>query len=257
MRYILSLLLLTMSTSTFAQDVDVDKKTGLVTVDGTEAFYLTPKNKGIMSSDFALENLDHKELAYLKYTEGTKYTNNGTATTTMYHMVFTESGNQCMLTDFSLLTGVMKPLAKRIVAASLVKDGAVSQMEERKFVTLNRGSFVRDAANSTSTNAAASRVQASDAPRSAAGPADISLKDPNIYNNSELVGMYKRTVDAGVTTISIYNASDALVAKASHPDGDENADWTIVADGKTATILYNPAAPLEKLFKYLVEKGYL
>lgn len=149
------------------------------------------------------------------------------------------------------MLSVMKPLAKQIAGANLVQNGAVSPAEERKFIVLHNGSFLQDPAP-----APLERAVYNDPPRASAGPADISLKERNIYNNSELVGIFRRTVAGNITTISVYNNTDALVCKATHPD-DDNADWTIVADGKTASILYNPAAPLEKLFKYLVEKGYL
>lgn len=246
---------LSLAVTAVAQDVDVDKKTGLVMVDAKEAFYLTPKNKTIMHSDYALENLQHEELAYLKYAEVPKYTRSGgTSNQTVYQMVFTKSGNQCTIEGFNLLSGVMKPLAKQIAGANLVKDGAVSLSEERKFIVLNHGTFLVDpyAASAPAENV---RV-VNNEPQKSAGPADISLKESNIYNNSELVGVFKRTEENDVTTITVYNSSDAMICKAAHPNKD-GADWEIMADGKTATILYNPAAPLEKLFKYLVEKGYL
>lgn len=237
------------------QNVDVDKKTGLVSVEGSAAFYLTPKNKSIMHSDFALENLNHEELAYLKYAEVTKYTRSGTTSgVTTFQMVFTKSGNQCTLEGFNLLGGIMKPIAKQIAGANLVKDGAISQAEERKFIVLNNGNFL---INPYATTAPQERERfVNNEPQRSSGPADISLRETNIYNNSELVGVFKKMEEGNLTTISVYNSSDVMICKASHPNND-NADWSILVDGKTTTILYNPAAPLEKLFKYLVEKGYL
>ena len=37
-----------------------------------------------------------------------------------------------------------------------------------------------------------------------------------------------------------------------------NADWNLstTADGQTTQLLYNSTTPLEKLFKYLAEKGF-
>jgi hypothetical protein len=249
---VLALVLVTSISLVKAQDVEVDKKTGLVKVDGKEAFYLTPKNKTMMTSDFALENLDHKELAYLKYDEGVRYTSNGTKSTTNYLMVFSASGNQCVLTDFNLITGIMKPIAKKIAAANLVQNGEMSQAEERKFIIINKGSFVKEAAPAPSEKV----IVVNDQQRSA-GPADISLKENKIYNNSELVGLFKNATDGNKTVISVYNNMDALVCTASHENGNDNADWNINSDGKNMTILYNNATPLEKLFKYLVEKGML
>lgn len=231
-----------LSVAAIAQDVDVDKTSGLVTVDGKQAFYLTPKNKSVMHSDFALENLQHEELAYLKYTSA--------GNSAFFQMVFTKTGNQCNLSNFSMFS-VMKPLAKQIAGANLVQNGVVSPTEERKFIILHNGNFLQDPAPQPE------RVVYNEAPKAPAGPADIALKENNIYNNSELVGVFRRTMDENkITTISVYNNTDALVCKASHPN-DDNADWTILADGQTSSILYNPANPLEKLFKYLVEKGIL
>ena len=238
-----------------AQSVDVDKKTGLVTVDDKEAFYLEPKSMGMMTYDFSLQNLDHKEVAYLKHQEVPVRRKDGTTTTkTEYLMVFTKTGNLCTITGLSMLTGYMKPMAKMIASANLIQNGEVSPTEERKFITLNDGTFVNN------TSLAPQKVVVSNtesAPVRSSGPADISLKESKIYNNSEMVGVFKRTEDAGITTISVYNNTDALVCKATHPNENPDADWTIVSDGKSATILYNSAAPLEKLFKYLVEKGIL
>jgi hypothetical protein len=253
--YLLTAFALLCAVQSFAQSVDVDKKTGLVTLDDKEAFYLAPKSVGMMDYDYSLQNLEHKELAYLKHTTGTRYHNNGSSSSTDdYLMVFTKTGNQCTLTGFGLITGTIKPMAKMIAAANLVQNGAVSEEEERKFIIIHNGSFVRTAAPVQNEKVI---VVNNDNARRNIPPADISLKESSIYNNSEMVGVFKRTEEAGITTISVYNNTDALVCKATHPTDNPNADWTIVSDGRTATILYNSAAPLEKLFKYLVEKGIL
>jgi len=253
-QYLLTAIALLCAFQLAAQSVDVDKKTGLVSLDDKDAFYLVPKSMGLMENDYSLQNLDHKELAYLKHQSATRYRNGSSSTVTEYLMVFTKTGNQCILTGFSLIGGIIKPIAKMVAGANLVQNGEVSEEEERKFITLHHGSFVKSAApfekvivvNNSNDNA----------PRNLA-PADISLKETNIYNNSEMVGVFKRSEETGVMTISVYNNSDALVCKATHPVDNPNADWTLAADGKTATILYNTAAPLEKLFKYMVEKGIL
>src|SRR4051812_27509480 len=102
MKKILLLAALALQTcATMAQDVDIDKKTSIVQVDGKDAFMLVPKNKQFMESDFSLQNLQQKELAYLKFT---KYGNEMN-----YFMVFTKTGNQCMLTGFATI-GLTKRL---------------------------------------------------------------------------------------------------------------------------------------------------
>ena len=225
-----------------AQDVDINKETNMIQVDGKDAFYLTPKNKQFIESDYSLENLQHKELAYLKIQ---KYGSN-----INYYMVFTKSGNQCTLTGFGTF-GVLKHLAKMIAGANLVQDNIVSETEERKFVILHGGTFIQSQVPAPPVE------RISNEPKRAAQPADIGIKGEKIYNNSELVGIFKQSSANGLTTISVYNANDAMVCKATHKDNNDNADWDLMLDGKAITLLYNPAASLEKLFKYLAEKGYL
>jgi penicillin-binding protein-related factor A (putative recombinase) len=218
----------------------------MVQVNGKDAFYLTAKNKQFMESDYSLENLQHQELAYLKQVKYGSDIN--------YYMVFTNSGNQCTLTGFGSF-GNIKNLAKKIAAANLVQNNAISETEERKFIILNNGSFIKD---QQPYNPPAEKViVVNNEKQHSSQPADITMKENKIYNNSEMVGIYKRATEGGITTISVYNSNDALVCKASHPDNNDNADWSLVLDGKTVTLLYNPQTPLEKLFKYLAEKGYL
>jgi len=246
-RVLLFVAILFQSAMLLAQDVDIDKETGMVKVDGKDAFYLAPKNKTFMECDYSLQNLEHKELAYLKHTTAGKSTN--------YFMVFTKSGNQCTLTGFGTLVGV-KHLAKMIAGASLVQNNAVSEEEERKFITLHYGTFVKDPASTPPPPTERVVVVNNDTKRNIP-PADISIKETNIYNNSEMVGVFKRSTDGVTTTISVYNANDAMVCKATHPDNNDAADWSLLLDGKPVTLLYNPTTPLEKLFKYLAEKGFL
>jgi hypothetical protein len=238
--------LLLQTTAMMAQDVDIDKKTSIVQVDGKDAFMLVPKNKQFMESDFSLQNLQQKELAYLKLT---KYGNEMN-----YQMVFTKTGNQCMLTGFATI-GLTKRLAKMIGGANLVQGDTLSFEEERKFVLLHNGTFIKDPAG-TPPPPQEQVIQVSNERRSA-GPADISIKENKIYNNSEMVGIFKQTTDNGLTVINVYNNNDVMVCKATHPDADNNADWSLMLDGKAVTLLYNTATPFEKLFKYLAEKGYL
>lgn len=255
MKSILSALILCMAFvfQTYGQKVEVDKHTGLVKVDGQASFYLTEKNKSIMQNDFALENLEHKELAYLKYEDEVRYTSGGKRTSTRFLMVFTESGNQCYLSGFNIITGYIKPIAKSIAGANLVQNGAISDMEERKFIVLHNGTFVKEAAPVQAERT----IVVNNAQPVNNVPAAISLKENKIYNHSELVGVFKRIAENGISTISVYNSNDVLVCTATHEDGNDNADWHIQYDGNTAAILFNTAAPLEKLFAYLAEKGIL
>lgn len=246
MKQIITSVLILSSATIWAQDVSLDKETNMVKVDDKETFYLTPKNKQFMESDYSLEDLSHKELAYLKFN---KYSSN-----VYYTMVFTKSGNQCTLGNLGTF-GTQKHLAKMIAGANLVQNNEVSPEEERKFVILHGGTYV---SNTPPPPAApAVPVAAPQQEHKVSQPADISVKGVNIYNNSELVGMFKTSKKDNVTTISVYNGHDVMVCRATHPDDNENADWELTLDGKTVMVLYNPTTPLERLFKYLAEKGYL
>jgi hypothetical protein len=253
------LLLLILSVSVFAGDnIDVDKKTGLVKVNDKEIFYLSAKNASIMGvSDFALENLEHKELAYLKKEEVRGWRNGRETSDLVYQMVFTKSGNQCTLSGVSALFGVIKPLAKQIAGANLVQNGEISQSEERKFIVLHNGSFFEKPAAPAPIQAPTTIIVTEKAASKAIAPASIQLKDDKVYNNSEQVGIYKITKDGDFDVIKIYNTSDALVCTARHKSNDNNDDWKLQIDDKAATILYDSSNPLEKLMKYLVEKGIL
>ena len=244
---------LLLSCAGMAQSIDVDKKSGLVTVDGKEAFYLKAKNKVLWQADYSLENLNNEELAYLKAateevynTMTRKYDDKMT-----YEVTFTQTGNFCTIRDFTSLS-VMKSLAKIIAAARLVENDRVSAEAERKFVVMHNGVLQKDPT-------IVLNVVNNDRTSKSSGPADISLKENKVYNNGELVAFFKRSTDNEQTLIKIYNADENMIAEARHQDGNEDADWDVwlVNDKKKLTLLYSPSNPLEKLFKYLVEKSYL
>lgn len=75
-----------------------------------------------------------------------------------------------------------------------------------------------------------------------------------------MIGSFKKSTGAdNITSISVYNKDDSKIATATHNDADPNADWELIpaADNKSIQLLYNTTTPLEKLFKYLAEKGFL
>jgi hypothetical protein len=259
MKMIVSLVILftTVTANIFAQDIIADKKTGLIKVDGKDAFYLVPVNKTFLSKDLRLENINHKELAYIR-TENYQANQGGQELT----FTFSATGNYCDASDY-VSFNTSKTLAKAIVAARLIVDNEISEEAERKFLIMNKGTFLKDRnapkpaeVNVTvNNNTPPANSNTSPAPSQ---PADIQVKENRIYNNSELAGSFKKTVSGTLDVITVYSKDDTKVADAKHVTNDNNADWDIIlADGKKVTVLYNAATPLEKLFKYLVEKGYL
>ena len=125
---------------TSAQRVEMDKKSGLITVDDKPSFYLIGKNRSIFLADYSLENLQHQELAYLKVLQQRIFTPGyGYGTETFYVANF-PSGNFCELhglTGFSMF----KALAKNIAAARLVQNDIIDPQAEQRFVRMNGGEF--------------------------------------------------------------------------------------------------------------------
>ncbi len=259
MKYLLLVLqIMFLATTALGQDLDIDKKTGLVTVDGKEAFYLTAKNKVLWQADYSLENLSHEELAYLKAEKGREW--NGASGSyqdvTWYSVTFSKSGNYCELHNYTSLN-IRKSLAKDIAAARLVVNGSISPEAEQKFVVMHNGTFLKN------QNAAAPPivVNVNNSPSSAASgttAASIALNGEKIYNNDALVGTFRTATSAGVTTVSVYGASDNKIATARHKDASDD-DWEVVlsADNKSLQLRYYKETPLLKLFKALAERGYL
>lgn len=258
----LSVLLLFVTLTAFAQKVEVDKKSGLVTVNGQPSFHLIAKRKVLWQSDYALENLDGKELAYLKAEEGENW-NNATRSyekSTFYGITFTQSGNYCQIRDYNSLS-VIKSLAKEIAAARLVQNGAISPEAEQKFVVMHKGQFLLDP---NATPAVVVNVGNGQTPVAAeptiprpVTSANVSLSGEKIYNNDELIGNFRRKNEEGFTVLAIYSRDDNKVATARHKENSDE-DWEVVlSNGSKISLRYYAKDGEQRLLKYLVEKGHL
>jgi hypothetical protein len=241
----------------FTQNIEVDKNSGLVKVDGQDAFYLIFKNKGILSlKEISVENLAKEELAFIKErkVEELPWDEREGKAGVFYQFTFSETGNTANI--FPKGFSATKDISKAIVNAGLIKEGKMDPRSERNFVVSNNGTIFREP-NKPVTVVVNNAPAGNTLPKAAV---DISVKGNNIYNNSELIGSFKKSTEAAnLTTLSIYNKDDLKIATATHNDADANADWnlTTFADNKATQLLYNTAAPLEKLFKFLAEKGFL
>lgn len=237
----------------FSQNVEVEKSSGLVKVGGQDAFYLIKKSKGLLGgADLSLQNLNKTELALfaVKDVSDLPYSQQGNHVGTFYKVTFPGTGNSANI--FPDAFSGIKAIAKKIVDAGLVKENQIDPNAERQFVVSNDGKIFREPVTVVVNTAPVANTNAPKA------PADILIKENKIYNNSELIGSFKKSTDANnITTISVYNKDDSKVATATHNDADANADWNLstTVDGKATQLLYNSSAPLEKLFKYLAEKG--
>jgi hypothetical protein len=237
-----------------SQNVDIDKSTGLVKVDDKECFYLIKTNKTFLTTDFSLQNLNKEELAYLKSTDVNTLTWNerGNYKGMFLRMTFIATTNTVNV--FPDAFDGIKQLAKRLAKAKLVVDNQIDPKAERMFVVSNNGKIFKEPVPM--------QVIINNAtPSAAAVSANISVKGNNIYNNDELVGSFKKSVDSLTKniTVNIYNKDGSKVILAKRQGNIADADWDVVviATNKTNQVLYNENNPLEKLFKYLIEKNLL
>ncbi|MES2850711.1 MAG: hypothetical protein V4685_16750 [Bacteroidota bacterium] len=185
----------------------------------------------------------------MKKVEDLPWSERGSHIGTYFRLTFNETANTANIFPESF--SVPKQMAKLIVNSHLLIDNKINPKSERAFILSNNGTINKEPQPITVVVNTASATN---------NTADILVKDNKIYNNSELIGSFKKSTDTNnITTISIYNKDDSKIADATHSDADANADWnlTTTADGKTTQLLYNSSTPLEKLFKYLAEKGFL
>ena len=253
---ILTLLLICFSIAVFAQEVDVDKSTGLVKVNGIDSFYAIKKNKAMFSFDISIQNKNKEELAFLKYFDVNtlSWEERGTRSGLYYRLTFSKTSN-----TVNVFPGMstLKWVAKMVVTNKLIVNNEIEPAAERLFVVSNKGNLFQDPnpapINVIINNPAATNTTATKTPA-----AEILIKGFNIYNNSELIGTFKKNVSAdSVQFINVYKKDDNKVCTATHSLKLPDADWDIrFTDDKLITLLYNPSQPLERLFKFLVEKGY-
>jgi len=226
----------------FSQSIDVNKNNGLVSVNGKKAFYMMPKNKVMWEADYVLTNLDNKELAYFKLTKKNVYDEHlkNHNEIQYYILTFDQTGDQCYIKDYmDDTTTIVKALAKEIISGNVVQGNEINKEKEEEFVAKHDGKLKIEEHKTPDT-----RIL-------------INIKDNKIYNNGELIGTYKKLPINEITALQVYNTSQNKVAEITH---EENGDsWTIITpvDQEKYYLDYDKIAPMETLFKYLVEKKYL
>ena len=235
--------------ASLGQDVDLDKKTGLVKVDGKESFLLIAQSSflgGIGNTDYSLQNLQKEELAYLKY-KTERSSNPNVQSRSYYTITFLKSGDFCNIMNFTSLS-VMKSLAKAIAGAGLVVNNAIDPVAEWNYVVMNNG-IVRDPnSKPVVVNVNVEQEQKPVPVLNAA--AEIAIKENKIYNHSEQIGVYKSGTMGVFNTVQVYKSDGTKIAEAKRqPGGDD--DWTVTKPGSVQelNILYDNTSPLEKLFK--------
>jgi hypothetical protein len=236
---LLTIMIFFLGFTAFCQDFEIDKKSGLVTVDGKDMFYMVSKKHDLFTKDFSLQDLKNNELVFFTYTSVDKprhYYDQEKEKDVFYRAVFTKSGSTCNI-PFEGAFGSMKSLVKKVVAANLVTKNGISQEEERKFVTMYGGYF------------------RSSAPEYKA--AAIVLDGTKIFNGKNLIGSFKKIEAGQQTVITVYSTSGLVVCNASYSKTANGGDWLINVNGQEKSFLYDSTAPFEKLFAYLADAKLL
>ena len=142
MRILITFILLgILSFNAVAQEIKYDKKTGLVLVNGKEAFYFTSVGN-VFDPAYKLEDLNHKELAFFKtFKTGEEYSSNagGMVGVYVYRVTFSNSLNTCDVKQFA-----SKIILKDIVNYGLVKNGEIDSSAEERYVLGNGGQLQRN-----------------------------------------------------------------------------------------------------------------
>lgn len=260
MKKLLAFILIGFWASTvLAQVIDYDKKTGLVLVDGKEAFYFTSMGRGLVP-DFKLENLEHKELAFYKnFKTGEEYNTYSRQMQDVYvfRVTFSNSLNTC---DVQMNTP--KFIIKDIVNYGLIKNGAIDPLAEERYVLGNGGQLQRNNEPSKVIVNVASPENAAPGNTPKLSPSitfeDIRIENDQIYNKDNWLGSYKISSSNGVSTVVVYDGTDNKVAIATHEDNSEN-DWSVIVmeNSQKVEIRHYTQAALNRLFFSLVQRNVL
>lgn len=259
-------------------------------VDGAPSFYLRGTRRVVFQSDFALENLKHQELAYLKVMQQRIFSPLYGYTTEMFYiMTFAGSGNYCEihgLPGFSMF----KALGKYIAASRLIRNDEIDPIAERRFVRMNYGFFRKDGSRdryeaeqdqetttqggwrdnsrrnrrddqqntSVDQEPRSNNSNAQGADNASSSPAKVSIENNSIYDKDVFIGSYTQENgrEKGEIMITISNTKNRKIATAKR--SNTTADWVIkTTDGSTFTLKFNRESPLVSLFTSLVERQYL
>ncbi len=235
--------------------VDVDKK-GMVTVNGKKAFYMISKSSVPWESDYAVENLQHQQVAYFKLAKGYRYANNIKSHQEVeYYKVTFNNGAHCDVRDYMKNSNsIIKSLAMVVVKANLIKDDKINEEAVKKFVSNNSGFTTPDKADTTSA-LSDSAIPHSDTD-SLNG--NISTKDGFIYYEQQIIGTFKQSdIDTDLVSVLVYSVNKNRVAEVIHESGDKEWKIVTIVDQKRQTLPYNDVTAMSDLFRYLLKKKYL
>ncbi|MEJ7610167.1 MAG: hypothetical protein WKF88_03200 [Ferruginibacter sp.] len=232
-----------------SQNIEIEKKSGLVKVDGKESFYLIKVNKSIVNFDLSLQNLEKKQLAFFatRSVDEIPYNLRPPNAGAYFLVTFSETGNTANVFPESM--GSVKDYARQIVQARLINESKIDMKAERAFVVSHNGNIFKE---SESVNII---INNNSANNNYSSKSDILIKENNIYNSQQLIGSFKKSTNDAITTANIYNKSGVKIAAASHTNKNMDSDWTVVVGSNTYQLLYNETTPIENLIKFLIEKN--
>jgi hypothetical protein len=245
--------LLLFSVTTYAQKIDVDRKSGLVTVDGDAYCYITPTTKSFVRQ-FLVQNLQHQDLIFVSENEARRY-NRETQTFEGddYRVVFLSTHNWCTAKSVGAGFNNYQKIARLLVKEHLLQDNAVLPESERLFIRANHGVFATRIEPATQPARSAPIAAAGDTSKGAYAYIDM-LNGDKFLRNGKVVGSFSRS-GSTPETLHFYGANDVKVATAVR-SGDE-WELTTLSDKQTVILRYNSTTPIDKLFGYLLEKASL
>jgi hypothetical protein len=135
MRTLCILFIATMLTnSVAAQKMKYDKKTNTISVDGNPHALMLRSNASVggINNNFSIQNLNGKELIYIKLKTKDEYDNRGRkiGTKTGYKIIFIDSGESVWKQNTMGAKGAMKLVVKN----KLIKNNEIDASAERKFL---------------------------------------------------------------------------------------------------------------------------
>jgi len=226
-----------------SQTRKIEEDDGIIKVDGQPYAKISKIYAGFPGfNHFSIKSLSNVELIFMKGYDkvtGRKWDEKAKkyrdVTSTFYDIKFVGSGGMVTVNDWLS----QKDAMKIVVEYSLIKDNAIDPASEAKYIRTFRGY----------------------SPPKPKGPivinGDLITQDENVLAKF----LIKNSTSASseeIMVISIYSTNGEKIASAEAPIVNA-LEWTVqtISDGKTTSILYSSPEEKEKLFKWLLDKGYL
>jgi hypothetical protein len=256
--YTIIIICLLLQIAAIAQTIKIAKD-GLVNVNGEDKFYLIKENAILGVGDFRWQNLNHQDLAFLKYTPNYYNTYNNRSSAA-YTMVMTQSGNSCIIDQFNSLS-MHKSIAKELYNSGMYSNGQIVDNMERTFIIAHYGLYISRPNNATIAEPV---ISYNDEPKKMLEVADaksfditaLIIKNSKIFYQQKKKAEYVSTTVDNTTTLTFTNTDGKQSCIATYIKGSD--EWSIknLLTGQTEKILYNEAEPLQDLAQYCILHHY-